>query len=505
MVTKTGVKRHLLVYSLVMLTLFTVSAASLQTLNIGGNLQTDFSPEEVVVIRGTGFNHNALVLVEVTRPDLHVDSYLALTNSIGTFKTYYILDGITGEYKIYASDGIHIEEITFTDAAIWTTKNDCGNSTQDVNHFSIGDRVYINGNGFASDDYDWEIKGKPGGASCDPNAVVASGTKAVDVSGAFCFNAYNVSSGDCGEYQVKFDVKGDNYRVEGNACTRNSQCGTSSSQLICQNLDVINETTAPACIGGICNITINNTYVETCGPASSSLICIGNNSVNVSITPGCTEGSCFNVTNYAINEECSYRCLNGSCVYPVCGNGIKEGDEQCDDGNLINGDGCDANCNFEIACYNNTDCGADFASDDFCIGDNVAVEITEFTCHNPGTSKSYCSNSTSTNVTKQCEESCLDGNCVRDCELEDEDNDGVNDCDDLCPNSTPNEPVDKHGCDIFEFCSRFSCGFDCYTADWNNNERVLYPKDCKVVVVLRNGQPQQPICVPTEFSNVCAG
>lgn len=30
-----------------------------------------------------------------------------------------------------------------------------------------------------------------------------------------------------------------------------------------------------------------------------------------------------------------------------CGNGIIEGDEQCDDGNLVNGDGCDSQCQIE--------------------------------------------------------------------------------------------------------------------------------------------------------------
>jgi cysteine-rich repeat protein len=36
---------------------------------------------------------------------------------------------------------------------------------------------------------------------------------------------------------------------------------------------------------------------------------------------------------------------------PICGDGIKIGNEQCDDGNLISGDGCDANCSF-TACGN---------------------------------------------------------------------------------------------------------------------------------------------------------
>jgi hypothetical protein len=84
-----------------------------------------------------------------------------------------------------------------------------------VNRYTIGDVVYINGKNFDADtSYEWTIEGKPGGASCDPGLVVASGTKITGPTGAFCFNAYTVQVGDCGEYQVKFDVKGDNYKVD---------------------------------------------------------------------------------------------------------------------------------------------------------------------------------------------------------------------------------------------------------------------------------------------------
>jgi hypothetical protein len=100
--------------------------------------------------------------------------------------------------------------------AIWTTSGDCGDESQDVNHFAIGDQVYINGSGFdANTSYSWQIKGQPGGASADPNIVVASGTVMTDGSGNFCINAYTVATDDDGEYSVKVGTKGDNYRVDG--------------------------------------------------------------------------------------------------------------------------------------------------------------------------------------------------------------------------------------------------------------------------------------------------
>jgi hypothetical protein len=93
-------------------------------------------------------------------------------------------------------------------------------------------------------------------------------------------------------------------------------------------------------------------------------------------------------------------------------------------------------------------------------------------------------------------------------QLQDDDKDGVSNRNDICPNSKLNEPVDDNGCDIFQFCmeSGFSCGLGCLQADWKNNEsNILYPNDCTIIIPLRNGQEQQPICVPTEYGRGCAG
>jgi hypothetical protein len=97
--------------------------------------------------------------------------------------------------------------------AIWTTTGSCGDP-QDANHYKIGDHIFINGDGFAADNYSWDISGLPGGASCDPSTMVASGNAVVDESGAFCFDAYTVMSDDCGEYKASVGNKHDNYRVD---------------------------------------------------------------------------------------------------------------------------------------------------------------------------------------------------------------------------------------------------------------------------------------------------
>lgn len=95
--------------------------------------------------------------------------------------------------------------------SIWTTNGDCGNVSQDVNKYSVGDIVYINGANFNVGTYDWDITGLPG--SLDPNTIVANGSSATDSNGAFCFKAYTIQSDDGGEYKANFNGKGDNYHV----------------------------------------------------------------------------------------------------------------------------------------------------------------------------------------------------------------------------------------------------------------------------------------------------
>ena len=99
--------------------------------------------------------------------------------------------------------------------AIWTTRDDCGDEKQDVNHYAIGETVYINGANFNEGEYIWSITGQPGQASCDPGYTVVSDTLVADHTGAFCFAAYIVQPDDCGEYKAKVGNKQDNYRVKG--------------------------------------------------------------------------------------------------------------------------------------------------------------------------------------------------------------------------------------------------------------------------------------------------
>ena len=100
--------------------------------------------------------------------------------------------------------------------SIWTTRDDCGAEQQDVNQYAIGEKVFINGKDFCADNYNWDITGQPGGASEDPNVVVASGSEEVNLDGSFCLEVYTIQNDDGGEYKVSFGSKHDNYNINKN-------------------------------------------------------------------------------------------------------------------------------------------------------------------------------------------------------------------------------------------------------------------------------------------------
>jgi cysteine-rich repeat protein len=89
------------------------------------------------------------------------------------------------------------------------------------------------------------------------------------------------------------------------------------------------------------NIYLNGTLVNTCtmngAISSSGTLTIGRNGANY--------------LNATIDEVRVYnKTLNSSEIFAlsnmnhVCGNGVKTSDEECDDGNLIDTDGCSSNC-----------------------------------------------------------------------------------------------------------------------------------------------------------------
>lgn len=248
--------------------------------------------------------------------------------------------------------------------AIWTTRNDCGNQTQDANQYRIGDHVFLNGDGFAIDLYPWDITGKPGGASGDPNIVVANGTKSVNASSNFCFDAYTVEADDWGEYGANFGGKKDNYHVRagcGNQivdgdeqCEFNSNCTSYCSGNIFYS-------------NGNCNTTCMCTFtLENCDLKDGWY----NSSTKQWVSAGeCTEKEQMQLKfrDYYCGKDCQYHTINTSWIDTGKIRNKTDG-ISCDDGIYCT---IDDQCNIGICHGRSRDCGDEIGcTDDFCDEEN---------------------------------------------------------------------------------------------------------------------------------------
>ena len=85
----------------------------------------------------------------------------------------------------------------------------------------------------------------------------------------------------------------------------------------------------------------------------------------------CVEGACVDGTPPPDGSGCSTAgvevgiCRSGLCAPASCGDGAVASGEECDDGNLINGDGCETSC--QLSCHEDSECidGQD-CTEDLC-------------------------------------------------------------------------------------------------------------------------------------------
>jgi cysteine-rich repeat protein len=160
----------------------------------------------------------------------------------------------------------------------------------------------------------------------------------------------------------------------------------------------------------------------------------------------------------------------------VCGNDVKEAGEECDDGNLVNGDGCDKWCELERpVCgndmkeageecddgntVNGDGCDEYCKKEDAVCGNDVkeaGEECDDGNLVNGDGCDKWCKKEEAVcgNDVKEAGEECDDGNlvngdgCDKYCKDEckkDGDYDGVKDCDDMCPGTKIPEDVPTSG------------------------------------------------------------
>jgi cysteine-rich repeat protein len=160
----------------------------------------------------------------------------------------------------------------------------------------------------------------------------------------------NVIDGDCCSSLCQFESAGSPCN-DGNACTQTDQCDS-----------------AGACTGGnvvICTALDQCHIVGSCDPGTG--LCSNPSQPD--------ETSCDDGNVCTSNDQ----CVSGFCqgTFATCGDGVAQGScgEQCDDGNAINGDGCDDNCTF-TACGNGILTGTEECDD----GNNVNSDGCSASC-----------------------------------------------------------------------------------------------------------------------------
>ena len=128
------------------------------------------------------------------------------------------------------------------------------------------------------------------------------------------------------------------------------------------------------CDGGAgcinCKVACTNDPATQCtgtAPVCQKFAC-GTDSTCTTVPDSDADGAACDATH------ASNVCVNGTCQAPVCGDGVRQGDEQCDDGNTLNLDGCDSACRFEED-QRVISLQQQFVPDDFCTSDALGAAI----------------------------------------------------------------------------------------------------------------------------------
>jgi cysteine-rich repeat protein len=202
------------------------------------------------------------------------------------------------------------------------------------------------------------------------------------VGGDGCTPGCTLEVGICGNGVVEppFEQCDDGNNVDGDGCSsfctfEFAVCGNGIVEFPFEQCDDGNNVDGDGCssfctneapIGWTCPVFWYGDNLCDCGcavidvdcPSLSSSVCEFNNCPGVqplpNFNPQCALTSCGNGTVEPPFEQCDDGNLtngdgcNLNCQFePICGNGVVEGFEQCDDGNLTNGDGCSSACQFE--------------------------------------------------------------------------------------------------------------------------------------------------------------
>ncbi len=257
-------------------------------------------------------------------------------------------------------------------------------------------------------------------------------------------------------------VSGECYDVE---CENDSECDDSNPLTLDQCINP--GSVASECRNTLINCASNNDcgFTGFVGSEFCSGLGITKNFQNATcLNAGTLESSCSVVVNPIVLAECEFACSQGVCIR--C-----DKNTDCDDSDSNTVDSCnnpgtlESYCANEpvideIACVNDADCGETAAvGEEFCFGGDVTQLFEKFTCHNPNTTLSYCSSNIAPQLTEDCADTCLAGECVSIECYNHEDCDDDNDLTlDICNEAGTVESFCSHSTSEIECFSDSDCG-----------------------------------------------
>jgi cysteine-rich repeat protein len=186
------------------------------------------------------------------------------------------------------------------------------------------------------------------GACQAPNAVCGNGI--LEVGEECDFGVSNGNNASC-ESNCKFSCNVDADCVDTNTCNGSETCGavTVGGQMGKNCSAGTNSMDCSACMGGLCMAGVCT--ASTCGDG------------------------CIDTTAGEQCEPPSSMNCGATCKTVMCGNGVREAGEHCDDGNTTNMDGCNAGCQFEQV-HRVTWLAIQYITDTYCTANRLGSAVT---------------------------------------------------------------------------------------------------------------------------------